>query len=137
MIFNKNTNGTYTIDLDSTIKSTYNSSTVVKIDTISVGTSLPYTGTISTGVHEILLELSGSSGTYKEKKCVVVDDALECQVLTRLASMTQEERALDNSIYQYFLIKESGVSDGCVCACTSIKTIYDDLKSSFLIDCCS
>jgi len=134
----KQTTGEYRIDLDSTIKSTYNSSTLVKIDNVTVGTALPYTGSLSIGIHDIYLELTGSTGTYKERRCFLADDDLECQVLTALAELPTDKRALDNSIYQYFLIKESqsNVGDGCACACSSLKSIYSDLKSSFEIGCC-
>ena len=138
MTITKQPSGQYTIDLDTAIKTTYNTSRVVKIDNVSVGTTLPFTTSLSIGVRDIYLELTGSTGTYKERRCFLVDDDLECQVLTALAELPSNERAKDNSVYQYFLIKESqtNVGDGCACACSSLKSIYNDLKSSFETNCC-
>jgi len=136
MIFTKNFNGTYTIDLDPSIKSTYTLGTTVKVDTVAVSTALPYTTSLSLGVHQIDLQLNGSTSIYKEKKCVLTDDDIECQVVTYLAGQTAEERILDNTSYLYYLVKESLVGDGCVCACDSVRKIYDDLKLSFTDDCC-
>jgi len=72
----KQTTGEYRIDLDSTIKSTYNSSTLVKIDNVTVGTALPYTGSLSIGIHDIYLELTGSTISKlgsKESSCESID----------------------------------------------------------------
>lgn len=138
MTITKQTNGTYIIDLPTATKTTYNTSTVVKVDSATVGLSLPFTVTFIEGVRDVYLELTGASGTYKERRCFLVDDNLECQVLTHLSELDTDARLLDNTVYQYFLIKESmsQVGDGCACICATTKTIYDDLKLSLDKSCC-
>lgn len=139
MIFTKNTVGTtitYTIDLPTATKTTYNTSTAVLLDTVSIATALPHTRTIADGVHKITLNLVGPTGTYSESRCILVNDTIECQLMTKIAQMSEKEKLASNLPYLWFLIKEGSVDQSCACVCDSIKTIYNDLYQQLNADCC-
>jgi len=127
MIFTKNTNGTYTVDLPAPTKAPYTTSTVVYLDGVSIGTSLPTVISSISGVHKIRIYMTGPSGNYDESRCVLVDDELECKIFTKIGGMGEKERLQSNLPYLWFLVKEGSTDQACACVCDSIKTIYTDL----------
>ena len=141
MIFTKiNTSGTitYRIDLDSSIKTTYSTSTNVKVDNVTVAIALPFTTSLTQGVHTIALYLVGPTGSYTDSRYVVTDESLECKIITAISKMTDEQKRLDNTAYMWFLVREATTNEasGCLCSGDSIKTIYEDLKIRFADTCC-
>jgi len=136
MIFTKNTNGSYTIDLDPDIKAPYTTSTDVYLNGVVVANALPAIITSIAGVAKIRIYLVGPSGAYNEEKCVLVDSTMECQIMTKIGAMTEKERLQSNLPYLWFLIKEGSDDQACSCVCDSIKTIYTDLSNQVNGDCC-
>jgi hypothetical protein len=136
MIFTKNSNGSYTIDLDTAIKIPYTTSTDIYLNGTVVANTLPAVVSGIAGVQKIRIHLVGPTGTYDESKCALIDSTMECQIFTKLGAMTEKERLASNLPYLWFLVKEGSDDQACSCVCDSIKTIYTDLFNQVNNDCC-
>ena len=134
-----NTNGTYTIDLDATIKAQYNLTNVLTIDgvVITAATSLPYVHTFTAGVHTVKIYRTSVSGSYEETNCVLTDKDLLCKVINHVKSLPETERYKSQSLYLYYILA-AGISNlNCTCQCDDLKTIYTDLSKIIEpCDCC-
>jgi hypothetical protein len=137
MIFTLNSTGTYTIDLDVSIKTQYNLTNVLTIDGVIIvaATNLPYTATFTAGAHSIEILRTGASGTYKEKACKLTDKDILCKVIKHIESLPEEKRYKSQALYLYYILNAGINTLECTCQCTDLKTIYTDLNN-LITDCC-
>ena len=130
------TPGTFTIDMLTSLKTTYPDHKVY-IDTVEKSSVLPYAAQLGRGVYTIKVILRNSSASFTETRCLLVDANLECEVASFFANSSKETRSVTNVPYLFYVLSE-GTKDvnNCGCLCEDLKIIYQDIKDEiFGISC--
>lgn len=136
MIITNNGSGSFTVTEPSTTIATYNLTTKVYLNNIQVATVIPHTFSPTIGVHEIKIEMANVSSTFTDKYCLLYDDNLYCDIVTKLGTMSETDRVKSNLPYMYYVLAQGTTSTSCVCQCDNVKTFYTELKDTITAPIC-